>query len=181
MLCWNPKGQQLNFFADPTKTAHVLEIPPGSVAVEWFFLPRQTPTGHPFGLLTTWSTEGGAKDDGHSMQHLFRPLDLELKMFPEFCESWHWCLLKHDTEGEFSLCILLSQSSRFLMVVRVVYGAILSKPSYHRLVNDCTVNGGCCCGHMNILNFRNRLGCWAAYVMRYIHIHICMHVHLIYM
>lgn len=39
-------------------------------------LPRG-PTGHPFGLLTTWSTEGGAKDDGHSMQHLFRTLDLK--------------------------------------------------------------------------------------------------------
>lgn len=69
---------------------------------EFFCLPRQTPTGHPFGLLTTWSTEGGAKDDGHSMQHLFRTLDLELKMFPEFCESW---LIGNMTQKVSFLCV----------------------------------------------------------------------------
>ena len=84
--CWNPKGQQLNFLQAPQKLLMFWKFPRVS-GRGGVVLPRG-PTGHPFGLLTTWSTEGGAKDDGHSMQHLFRTLDLELKMFPEFCESW---------------------------------------------------------------------------------------------
>lgn len=181
-LVENPQGQQLNFL--PNTNCSCFGNSPGSVAVESFFV---CPVKHPQVIRLVSLQRGVLKVEqkmmGIQCSTYSEPWILSLKCFRNFAnhgllETWHrrWVFSVYSFVAKFQI----------LVVVRIVYGAILSKPSYHRLVNDCTVNGGCCCGHMSILNFRNRLGCWAAYMSWdiytfiswdiYTFIYVCMYI-----